>query len=126
MTVTKIEVIGEPQSLRKSDDVINSYVEKMKEIIGEAMNEATFKLTGYIKSINAYNGFNGQYDFVVIKSEKFTTGVNVFDDDLMAQIEDHEGELVTINGTLSNYKTKKGEFRINFTATDVSFRDDEF
>lgn len=90
------------------------------------MNEATFKLIGYIKSINAYNGFNSQYDFVVIKSEKFTTGVNVFNDDLMAQIEDHEGELVTINGTLSNYKTKKGEFRINFTATDVSFKDDEF
>lgn len=36
MTVTKIEAfIGEPQGLRKSDVVINSYVEKMKEIIGD-------------------------------------------------------------------------------------------
>lgn len=87
------------------------------------MNNATFSITGYIKSVNAYNSANGQYDFTVIKSEKTTIGINVFDADLMAQIEDHEGELVTIDGTISNYKTKKGEFRINFTANNITFDD---
>lgn len=89
------------------------------------MNNATFSITGYIKSINAYNSANGQYDFTVIKSEKTTIGINIFDADLMESIEDHEGELVTITGDISNYKTKKGEFRINFTATDISFKDAE-
>lgn len=89
------------------------------------MNNATFSIKGYIKSVNVYNSANGQYDFSVIKSEKTTLGVNIFDADLMAQIEDHEGELVTITGNIINYKTKKGEFRINFTATDISFKDAE-
>ena len=87
------------------------------------MNKVTFNATGYIKSINSYNSANGAYDFAVIKSEKTTIGVNIFDDELMAQIEDHEGELVSIDGTVSNYKTKKGEFRINFTATNITFDD---
>lgn len=89
------------------------------------MNNATFSIKGYIKSTNVYNSANGQYDFTVIKSEKTTLGINVFNADLMESIEDHEGELITIDGTISNYKTKKGEFRINFTATDISFKDAE-
>jgi len=31
----------------------------------------------------------------------------------------------SITGNISNYKTKKGEFRINFKATDISFKDAE-
>lgn len=88
---------------------------------------ATFSIKGYIKSINAYNSANGQYDFVVIKPDKKTSaiGINIFDADLMEKIEDHEGELVTIDGSFTNYRNNKGNFQISFTATEISFKDAE-